>query len=287
MAKRLARYQKSHVLNNGASGVVWMCKDQETNEDIALKECYDPDSVARETAALKALKHPRIIRLLDSFQAFPDSIIVLEFGGRDLHRLIQTGPVSRCLVRTYMRGLLEGLEYVHAQGWVHRDVKPSNILVTDSDEIKLIDFGVCRRIEGDSESPLGCTYQYVPLDYLLGSGAFSPAFDIWAAGCVFAEMLLGRMLFNGDGQLEIALAILRTMGTPTSEIWPESQELEYCQTFVLPEYQPTYPALFQGIDPPALDLLLQMLRISQGQRISAHDALRHPYFTEEEPAAAK
>jgi serine/threonine protein kinase len=287
MAKRLARFQKSHVLNNGASGVVWLCKDQETNEDVALKECSDPDEVARETAALKALKHPRIIRLIDSLQAFPDSIIVLEYGGRDLHRIIRSGLLPRSLVRTYIRGILEGLEYVHAQGWVHRDVKPSNILVTDSNEIKLIDFGVCRRIEGDSDSPLGCTYQYVPLDYLLGSGAFSPAFDVWGTGCVFAEMLLGRMLFDGDGQLEIALAILRIMGTPTPETWPESQELQYCQTFVLPEYQPTYPALFEGIDPAALDLLLQMLRISQGRRISAHDALQHAFFAQEEAARAK
>jgi serine/threonine protein kinase len=176
-----------------------------------------------------------------------------------------------------MRQLLEALSYIHSAGWIHRDVKPSNILISESSDLKLIDFGVARRTD-DTSSVLGCTWQYAPLDYLLGSGGAAPAFDIWSAGCVLAEMLLGHVLFDGQGQLAIALSILKILGTPTEESWPESKDLDYCQNYVMPQFEGTFSTLFEEVDAQARDLLGKMLCVSQGRRITADDALQHQFF---------
>jgi serine/threonine protein kinase len=148
-----------------------------------------------------------------------------------------------------------------------------NIVVSESREIRIIDFGVSHCVGSNSASPLGWTHEYAPLEYLLGSSAFSHAFDVWRDGCLLTEMLLRRVLFQGEPQLDVTLTILQTMGTPTEETWVENQQLEYCRNNVMPEHDPTYSASFAVFDPVAADLLLMMLCISQGARTSAHGAL--------------
>jgi serine/threonine protein kinase len=278
---RSAHYSKIEVLNDGACGVVWLCEDPSTHAHYALKQCHDDEEAAREINALQLLSHPRVIRLIDSFQSFPYTTLVLEFWGTDLQSLIHSSRLALPHIRRYTRELLEGLSYLHSIGWVHRDVKPSNILISEDNGVKLIDFGVCRRVDDKSGVALSCTWQYAPLDYLLGSGDCSPAFDIWGAGCVLAEMLLGRILFDGQGQLAIALSILKTLGTPTDETWPESRELEYCQNYVMPQFEATLPKVCAGIDAHARDLIEKMLCVSKGRRITAADALCHPFLTGE------
>jgi serine/threonine protein kinase len=205
----------------------------------------------------------------------------MEFVELDLGVFIQQNgdPIRPALVKHLMRGILEGIKYIHSRGWIHGDVKPSNILVSASHEIKIIDFGVSRRIQDVDQHLRGFTRQYMPLDCLLGAPAFCEKYDIWSAACVMAELYLKSILFSGDSDISVALSILKILGTPKLENWPESQEIEYCQSFRLPEYESTLLNVLGDVDPLGIDLIQRMLCVSERFRISADEALSHAYFS--------
>lgn len=277
------RYQKIQMLNDGTYGIVWLCNDIQTNQKVALKEIQSCDSNVsiKEIKSLQALHHPNIINLLDCFRIMPNDYIVLEYGGDDLLTIMEANPrpFKQNQIKKYMHDILSAVSYIHSAGYIHRDIKPANILIDDNDNLKLIDFGLCRPLNGDPLSPLCCTYQYTPLDCLLGAPSYNQEFDIWSVGCVFAELFTGKILFDGESQLSIVLQILKILGTPKEEDWPEMDSIPYCQNFNIPKFDPTIKEVLKDAPPEAVDLILKMLCISESKRISAADALQHPYFT--------
>lgn len=280
MSDQLARYEEIEVLNDGASGIVRLCEDKQTKQKVAVKWCMSRDEAEREGNALTVLKHPNIIGLIEMFHEFPYDIIVLEYGGSDLVEVLESSAtMSLDNIKTIMRGLLSALEYIHAKGYIHRDVKPANVLVSeDLSSVKLIDFGLCRPRDSEDTQQLGWTPPYAPLDTLLGQPYYDEKFDIWGAGCVMAQLFTRKMLFDGDGELGVALEILKILGTPSLDTWPESKDIDYCQTFRMPEYEGTFDSIMESVPPLAVDLMKRMLTVSQSGRISASDALKHEFF---------
>ena len=279
------RYKKLEILNDGAYGIVWLCDDLKTGQKVAVKEsqCGDCGATIREITALEAFDHPNIIKMVESFRLFPNDYVVLEFGGDDLQSIIENSGngLERVTVKKFMRCILDALSYIHSKGYVHRDIKPSNILIDEKCNLKIIDFGLCKPVEEGSESPIGCTFQYAPLDCLLGAQGDNQKFDVWSAACVFAEMITGNVLFDGDSQIAITLSILKVIGTPKEQDWPEMKDIPYCQNFNMPEYQPTIDEVLKDAEPNAIDLIKKMLNPSQSKRLSAAEALNHPYFATE------
>lgn len=277
------RYEKLEILNDGTYGIVWLCNDTKENRKVALKEIQSCDAnvSTKEIKSLQALHHPNIISLLDCFRIFPNDYIVLEYGGDDLQTIMEVKSklIEPNLVKKYMHDILSAVSYIHSKGFIHRDIKPANILIDEDNNLKLIDFGLCRSIDGDPLSPLCCTYQYTPLDCLLGAPSYNQEFDVWSVGCVFAELLTGNILFDGESQLSIVVQILKVLGTPKEEDWPEMDTIPYCQSFNMPQYEPTINQILKDAPPNAVDLIMKMLCISQSKRISAAEALQHPYFT--------
>ena len=276
------RYKKEKIIQEGAYGVIWKSLDKETNQYVALKQCSSNDiTTQRELKAFQSLNHPHIIRLLDFFTHSFDQYFVLELASNDLQTIISNeGPQNLDFIRKFMKELFETLDYIHSQGFIHRDIKTSNIVFIDSKEnMKLIDFGLCRPIDGPDLTPNRCTYQYEPLDCLLGFDNYNQKLDIWSAGCIFGELILGKPLFNGDGQLQIVIKIIELLGTPNVKDWPESSDISYFQHYQLPEYPRTLEKVVPpNFDPLALDLLSKCLEYSQSKRITAAEALKHPFF---------
>jgi serine/threonine protein kinase len=176
--------------------------------------------------------------------------------------------------------MLKGLEFCHAHRIIHRDLKPQNILVDKAGTVKLADFGLARTFS----IPLRTyTHEIVTLWYrapevLLGEKHYSTPVDIWSIGCIFAEMIRRKALFPGDSEIDQLFKIFQVLGTPNEEIWPGVTKL--------PDFKPSFPQWptiditlrVPGIDPAGLDLLKQMVCYEPSKRISARDALRHPYF---------
>ena len=283
--KKNERYERNKEIQVGAFGTVWLCHDKKENIDVAMKECDIDEISQQEINSLEDLKHPNIIKILDHYQSSIFQYIILEYGGTDLQTIIENMTKNNTKlemkqVQFIMKNILQGLTFIHEKGYVHRDIKPANVMISDDwSTVKLIDFGYCRKVEGRPLTPSRFTNIYAPLDCLLGMEKYNEKMDIWAAGCVLGQMLKGSPIFNGDCQIAVIMDIITVLGTPDKEDWPEMKDIDYFDCFQLPNYKSTInDVLPKDLDDSVLDLLKKMLTISQSHRISAKDALSHPFF---------
>lgn len=179
-----------------------------------------------------------------------------------------------------MHQLIKGVNYCHKHRVLHRDLKPQNLLIDQHGMLKLADFGLARA----SGMPLkNYTHEVVTLWYrspeiLLGSKVYSTSIDIWSIGCIFAEMCLAHPFFPGDSEIDEIFRIFRTLGTPSESVWPGVS--------LLPDYKPNFPSwspldlkiVLPDLETEGVNLLSRMLTYNPETRISAKQALMHPYF---------
>ncbi|XP_018585087.2 cyclin-dependent kinase 15 isoform X2 [Scleropages formosus] len=247
-----------------------------------------PFTAIREASLLKGLKHANIVLLHDIIHTRESLTFVFEYVQTDLAQYMTQHPggLHSYNVRIFMFQLLRGLSYIHRRRILHRDLKPQNLLISYLGELKLADFGLARSksIPSQTYSSEVVTLWYRPPDVLLGSTDYSTALDIWGAGCIFIEMLQGTPAFPGVTHVfEQLQKIWAVLGVPTEETWPGVSEL--------PNYKPEWflpsePQMFRNVwkrlgqlPYKTEDLAQQLLRPAPRDRISAQDALLHPYFS--------
>lgn len=274
-----SNYVNLCTLNRNEQTIVIKAKHTVTGQLVAIKTCHYPDyNLEDEFKILRKVQHKNVITLLNS--EYKDCLI-MEFMDMSLSSYIkQVTKMNPLLVKSYMWQLLTAIAHCHTLNVIHRDIKPHNILIDKVGNLKLCDFG-WYAISGIP--PHNCTHYigtlcYRPPDVLLGNTSYSYDFDIWSTGCVFGEMLTGRILFDSNYSIDQLLGIFRKMGTPTPTSHPD-----ICN---LPGYVPNFPVWkisplkINCDDPLAMDLLTKMLQYSPSQRISAKEALNHQYFQE-------
>ena len=223
------------LTGTGGSGMVYSAVDVDTNERVALKRLSFQDkshgkSALRQVRVLQNTQHENVakfLKIIDSRgrslnEHFKDSsdtpFLVQEFVDTDLHRVISSnGPLQIDHVKLFLYQLLRGLKYLHSANVIHRDIKPSNLLV-DSETLllKIADFGQCRVLDPDYDHSSTLTHKPSSLWYRAPEVSFTPfsydsSVDIWGAGCVLAEMLLGKALFDGRHELEQIELILESV----------------------------------------------------------------------------
>uniref|UniRef100_A0A8C9U5M4 Cyclin-dependent kinase 15 n=1 Tax=Scleropages formosus TaxID=113540 RepID=A0A8C9U5M4_SCLFO len=239
-----------------------------------------PFTAIREASLLKGLKHANIVLLHDIIHTRESLTFVFEYVQTDLAQYMTQHPggLHSYNVRIFMFQLLRGLSYIHRRRILHRDLKPQNLLISYLGELKLADFGLARSksIPSQTYSSEVVTLWYRPPDVLLGSTDYSTALDIWGAGCIFIEMLQGTPAFPGVTHVfEQLQKIWAVLGVPTEETWPGVSEL--------PNYKPAHssasPLRLGQLPYKTEDLAQQLLRPAPRDRISAQDALLHPYFS--------
>ena len=126
-------------------------------------------------------------------------------------------------VRSYMHQLLGVLAHMHSRGWVHRDLKPPNLLVTAGNVVKVADFGLAKAMEpGRAMTDRAiCTLWYRAPELLFMDPLAGPPLDVWSAGCIFGELLTGNVTVFGDVELDQLNAIYKLCGVPDHADWPE------------------------------------------------------------------
>jgi len=274
--------------------VVHKARDAETGEIYALKairlESEDegiPSTAIREIALLKELQHPNIVRLVNVLHTDKKLTLVFEFLDQDLKKLLDNhkGPLPESDVKSFLYQLLNGTAKCHKHKVLHRDLKPQNLLINREGTLKLADFGLARAfgIPVKNFTHEVVTLWYRAPDILMGSKDYNTSVDIWSIGCIFAEIVTKRPLFPGKNEDDQLNKIFKIRGTPTPDEWPGITELSgYKSDFPIYEKE-NIANHIQGLDADGIDLLERMLVHDPTKRISAKDALKHPYLKDVDP----
>ena len=179
--------------------------------------------------------------------------------------------------------MTEGLQYLHDQCWVvHRDLKPQNLLLDpESGILKLCDFGSAKHlIRGEPNVSYICSRYYRAPELIFGATDYTTNIDVWSAGCVFAELMLGQPIFPGDSGVDQLVEIIKVLGTPTreqiKEMNPNYTEFKFPQIKAHP-----WQKVFQArTSPEAIDLVSRLLEYTPSARISPLQACAHTFFDE-------
>lgn len=297
----LDKYRGLEFLERGSYGEVYRAKDQYGNP-VALKniivrsnERYGfPPAALREIDIMLELNHPNVVKTHEVIagSAKNEFYLVMEFGGIDLHRLTSTHRIryDQAEIKSIMIMLLKGIAYLHDEMIMHRDIKPANLLINSDGILKVCDFGLARSF-GDADpdySPGVVTLWYRAPEVLMGSRKYSSGVDMWAVGCIFAELLLGEALFQSKTELQQLYAIFSLLGRPGVHNWKNFDSLPHVRQFNFSAFANESSLqnrigylLHSGKMTEAALLLLEgMLRYDPEERFSAREALAHPYFSE-------
>ncbi|KAF3335266.1 cyclin-dependent kinase B1-1 [Carex littledalei] len=246
----MEKYEKLEKVGEGTYGKVYKAKDKVSGQLVALKKTrLEMDEEGIPPTALREIS---ILQLL-----------------------------SKSIYVSFLYQLLKGVAHCHSHGVLHRlDLKPQNLLVDKEKGIlKIADLGLGRAFTIPLKS---YTHEIVTLWYrapevLLGTTHYSTGVDMWSVGCIFAEMVRRQALFPGDSELQQLLHIFRMLGTPTEKQWPGVTTLRDWHDY--PQWKPQSLArAVPTLEPEGVDLLSKMLQFDSTERISAKEAMEHPYF---------
>jgi len=295
------RYKFVRYLGKGAYGIVGEFVDTKTNTKVAIKkiplasghlesvqeQIIDTKKILREIVIMYFFKHNNIINLRHVMARQEGKciwlLLVLDLMDADLQKAIKNSSLSDGHVQYIMYQIFLGLQYLHSGNVIHRDIKPNNILVNEECRVALCDFGFAREAEGmeNMMTEYVVTRIYRAPEIVLCPKNYTKAVDIWAIGCTLYELMSLTVLFNAKNYQELIIMIIKTLGSPKDE------DMNFitrnsAKTFIksLPNFPPSKPSakLPNYSNPKALDLLDKCLTLDPHKRISAEEALRHPYF---------
>ncbi|EGF77844.1 hypothetical protein BATDEDRAFT_13581 [Batrachochytrium dendrobatidis JAM81] len=238
-------------------------------------------SAIREVKLLKELHHVNIVELIDVFAHKTNLNLVLEFLDADLEMIIKNKNVvfSAGDIKSWMLMMLRGLFHCHRNFILHRDLKPNNLLLSSTGQLKIADFGLAREF-GDPTRAMtsqAVTRWYRAPDLLLGAKQYGTAVDMWSVGCIFAELMLRTPYFAAETDIGQLQTIFRALGTPTEEDWPGLKSLPDYHEFAM-HPKTALSVLFTAASNDTLDLLQRMIIYDPLKRITSEQALDHVYF---------
>ena len=296
------RYTYIKPIGQGAYGVVIAANDSVTGQPVAIKKIngvfrnvIDGKRILREVKLLGFLKHKHISNVVDLMRPTPvpgqpdkfdEVYIVLDLMDTDLHRVIYSSQsLSDAHVQYLLFQMLSAIYYLQTANVIHRDLKPSNILVNSKCELRVCDFGLARGLEEGEEANLTeyvVTRWYRAPELLLSSKHYTSAIDMWSVGCIFAELLGRRPLFAGDDYLHQLQLICDVLGTPNDEdmaFMRESSASRFLREQTRKERKPWKEVKgMRCASEVGIELLNELLMFDPSKRMSAADALKHPYL---------
>lgn len=287
------RYETIKNLGDGTYGQVFLARNKETQELLAVKKMkkkyYDWNEALnlREVRSLRKFQHVNIIKLKEVVREKDCLYLMFDYMKENLYQL--TKDRKRYLPEAHVRNItfqiLTGLAYLHRTGFFHRDLKPENLLCNGPDLVKIADFGLAREIR--SKPPYTdyvSTRWYRAPEILLRSTSYSAPVDLWAVGCIISEMWSLRPLFPGTSELDQLFKICTILGVPGKDEWPEGHKLAQKMKFRWPVVANNTDANvnLKRMCPPAseegLKLISDLLLYPPRKRPTAQQCLKYAFF---------
>lgn len=287
---------------------VYKAKCKNTQKLVALKKIRMesekegfPVTAAREIKLLKAItKHPNIVQLLSISASSADSVyLVFEYVDFDLSglQLLYNGIIDIARVKCIMKQILHGLTYLHEHGVIHRDMKAANVLVTREGIVRLADFGLAKVFLHPDKPDYNAddtnvtsnnrmmtnrviTLWYRPPEVLLGAISYGPEVDMWGLGCILLDLVGGKPAFPGQDEISQLEYICNRVAPIPSYLadlpWFTMIGNTISTSGSISYLDETYGEVL-GED--GLSLVKSLLNMNPKERISAKDALKHQWFT--------
>ncbi|KAK9480489.1 kinase-like domain-containing protein [Lipomyces japonicus] len=288
-------YEQCRMLGHGSFGVVFLTRLSPSRQEIAIKRVLqDKRFKNRELQIMRMVRHPNIVGLIAFFYSSnTDDVkedvylnLILEYvpetvynASRHFAKLKTSVPMI--IVKLYIYQLFRSLAYIHSQGICHRDIKPQNLLTDPKTGVlKLCDFGSAKiLVAGEPNVSYICSRYYRAPELIFGATNYTTKIDVWSTGCVMAELMLGQPLFPGESGIDQLVEIIKVLGTPTREqiktMNPNYMEHKF------PQIRPhPFSKVFRKGPPEAIDLISRLLEYNPNQRLSAIEAMTHPFFDE-------
>ncbi|KPM12025.1 serine/threonine-protein kinase NLK-like protein [Sarcoptes scabiei] len=281
----------------GAFGVVWSVTDPRDGKRVALKKMpnvfqnlISSKRVFREIKMLSFFKHENVLSALDILQPpvlnyFQEIYVITELMESDLHKIIVSSqPLTPDHIKVFLYQMLRGLKYLHSAKILHRDIKPGNLLVNSNCLLKICDFGLARVEENDRSRRMTqevVTQYYRAPELLMGAKYYNESIDMWSVGCIFAELLGRRILFQAQTPIQQLELITDLLGTPSNEDMRygcEAAKQHVRREPFKSNRLSTLIKLSNHATNEAIHLLCQMLTFNPDKRIDCATALDHSYL---------
>ncbi|XP_064967549.1 probable serine/threonine-protein kinase At1g54610 [Musa acuminata AAA Group] len=284
-------YEKLDKVGQGTYSNVYKARDRDTGKIVALKkvrfDTSESESVkfmAREIMILQKLDHPNVIKLegLATSRMHYSLYLVFDYMRSDLARVISRSDarLTEPQVKCYMRQILSGLQHCHERGILHRDIKGSNLLIDKNGVLKIADFGLANFYNPNKKCSLTSrvvTLWYRAPELLLGTTDYGVGIDLWSAGCLLAEMFVGKPIMPGRNEVEQLYKIFKLCGSPSEDYW---RKLKLATIFQPPPpYKPSIVETFGDFSSSALSLLMVLLALDPSNRGTAASALQSDFFS--------
>ncbi|GMF28118.1 unnamed protein product [Phytophthora fragariaefolia] len=297
------KYQPIDAIGQGSYGVVCSVRNTETDEKLAIKKITP--MAGDEWDATHTLREIRLMRCLGAHENVDLSMckekdelyMMMELADTDLHRLIQSScPLTEGHIRVIMYQVLSGVKAMHDNGVLHRDLKPGNLLLNKDCELKITDFGLARMMPKKAQIGLEqaandtpsmmteyvVTRWYRPPELMLApNGSYDGAVDMWSVGCILGELVSRKPLFPGTDFMDQLTRVFQVLPVPEPEgrgYVIEKDALKFLSSLPAPVPGALEAKLGNTAGAQTLDLLRRLLCFNPKERISADDALAHPFF---------
>ena len=291
------KYEVLGVVGEGAYGIVYKCKNKETNDFVAIKKFKETNdeivrkTMRRELKMLQMLKHENVVDFQEVFKNKGNLFLVFEYVERNLLELIEEKPdgLRPSLIKNLIFQLCKAIRYLHDQNVIHRDIKPENLLINNNMQLKLCDFGFARKISMKSNENLTdyvATRWYRSPELLITNGYYGPEVDYWAIGCIMGELADGNPLFPGENETDQLHCIQKVLGNlPQEQIDIFYRNPLYSGKKLLDVEKPeTLERRYMGKLPKiAISFMRGLLELDPKRRLNGKTVFSHPYFQGMDP----
>ena len=291
------KYQIIEVIGEGAYGIVYKCKDRETDEIVAIKkfkeeyEKLPKKEIKREIFSLQTLKHENIVKFNEAFLKKNHIYLVFGYCEKNLLQIIEENPkgLNPELIRSFVYQMCKAISYLHKKNIIHRDIKPENLLIKDNTRIQLCDFGFARKMKYNEKKKAYekmteyiTTRWYRAPELLLGQGFYGPEIDFWAIGCLMGEMADGNPVFPGEDEINQLECIIKLIGNLPEELvksYNDNPDFNINKLLHVDKPETLEKRYEKILTPDAIDFMKGLLELSPEKRLKDENIFNHKYFS--------